>query len=73
MTDIGEAERLALITHTQVDLVLKEAEIAEQMSSELRNRPALRGDVLIIDWATGQAAAYSDNVIPFHRTKLGKK
>jgi hypothetical protein len=29
MTDISEAERLALITRAQVDLVLKEAEIAE--------------------------------------------
>ena len=29
MTDISEAERLALIPHAQVDLVLKEAEIAE--------------------------------------------
>ena len=29
MTDISEAARLALITHAQVDLVLKEAEIAE--------------------------------------------
>jgi hypothetical protein len=29
MTEISEAERLALITHAQVDLVLKEAEIAE--------------------------------------------
>jgi hypothetical protein len=29
MTDISEGARLALITHAQVDLVLKEAGIAE--------------------------------------------
>jgi hypothetical protein len=29
MTEISEAERLTLVTHAQVDLVLKEAENAE--------------------------------------------
>jgi hypothetical protein len=69
MTVISEVERLALIT--QVDLVLKEAEIAEQMSSELRKRRAVRGDVLTIDWATGQPAVYTDNVTLFPKRGPG--
>jgi hypothetical protein len=75
MTDISEAERLALITHAQVDLVLKEAEIAELEAhafSQDRARQR-RAQSITIDWSTGQRAIFTDNVIPFHRTKFGKR
>ena len=64
MTEISEAERLALITHAQVDLVLKEAEIAEDEArafSQDRARQRRPYDVLVC------------SVIPFHRTKFGKR
>ena len=64
MTDISEAARLALITHAQVDLVLKEAEIAEDEArafSQDRARQRRPYDVHVCA------------VIPFHRTKFGKR
>ena len=60
----GEAERLALITHEQVRLVHTQAELVE---TAFEARARQRGDVLIIDWSTGAAAVYHDNVIPFTR------
>jgi hypothetical protein len=75
MTDISEAARLALITQAQGDLVLKEAEIAEDEARAFsQDRARLRrAQSIIIDWSTGQRAIFTDNVIPFHRTKYGKR
>ena len=70
MTDISEAERLTLITHAQVDLVLKEAEIVEDEArafSQDRARQR-RAQSITIDWSTGQRAIFTDNVIPFPKT-----
>ena len=64
MTDISEAERLVLITHAQVDLVLKEAENAEleaRAFSQDRARQRLPYGLHVC------------SVIPFHRTKFGKR
>jgi hypothetical protein len=57
MTDISEAERLALITHTQVDLVLEEAESAEleaRAFSQDRARQR-RAQSITIDWSADVA------------------
>ena len=42
MNDISEAERLALITHDQVRLVLQEAELVELATLEAEERPAIQ-------------------------------
>ena len=67
MTDISEAERLALIAREQVALVLEEAENAEleaRAFSQDRARQC-RAQSITIDWSTGQRAIFTDNVIPF--------
>ena len=72
------ARRLARETQFQSGLVLRMASEAEKAAleskrqrirlaaaddlSELRKR---RGDVLILDWSSGQRAVFEDNVIPF--------
>jgi hypothetical protein len=71
----GEAERLALITHEQIALVLEEAGIAEDEARAFsQDRARLRrAQSITIDWCTGQRAIFTDNVIPFPRTKFGKR
>ena len=63
-----EAERLALITHEQVGLVLQEAELVElatleavafNLSREAQRRP----QTVYIDWMTG--SRMSADIIPF--------
>jgi folate-dependent phosphoribosylglycinamide formyltransferase PurN len=64
MTDISEAERLALIAREQVALVLEEAENAEleaRAFSQDRARQRRPYDVHVC------------SVIPFHRTTFGKR
>jgi hypothetical protein len=65
MTDIDEAARLALITREQVRLVNTQAEIAELEVRAFSVDRARQARPLIIDWSSGQAAVYSDNVIRF--------
>jgi hypothetical protein len=69
MSDISEAERLALITREQVTLVLEEAESAEDEARSFDQDRARqrRAQSIIIDWSTGQRAIFTDNVIPFPR------
>ena len=67
MTDISEAERLAVITREQVALVLEEAESAElEARAFSQHRARLRrAQSITIDWSTGQRAIFTDNVISF--------
>lgn len=74
MIDISEAARLALITHAQVALVLKEAEIAEDEARAFsQDRARQRAQSITIDWSTGQRAIFTDNVIPFARPRRASK
>ena len=63
---LDEAEHLARATVAQIDLV-------NAMSEELRNRRAVRGDVLVIDWSTGAALHHDGDVIPFPQPKRRRK
>jgi hypothetical protein len=65
-----EAERLALITHEQVGLVLQEAELvelatleAEERAFNLSREAQRRPQTVHIDWMTG--SRMSADIIPF--------
>jgi hypothetical protein len=67
---LDEAEHLARATVAQIDLV-------NAMSEELRNRRAVRGDVLVIDWSTGCAIEPEPRgpaeIVPFPQPKRSRK
>lgn len=64
MTDIGEAERLAFIPREQVALVSRDAENAELEARAFSQDRARQRRPYELHVCT---------VIPFHRTKFGKR
>ena len=67
---LDEAAHMARATVAQIDLV-------NAMSEELRNRRAVRGDVLVIDWSTGCAIEPEPRgpaeIVPFPQPKRRRK